>query len=610
MLRLLLGAFRTARSDFERGTNALRAGRMDEALVALQRAVERKPDYPDAHYNLGAVWRSLGKEEAALAAYRRAAELAPGFAQVHADIGSVLRQLRELEEAERSLRRALELQPDHPDALVELAAVYKGRGDWRASIAHLQRAIEVAPHSGRARWAHAVSQIPLLEDSATDLVERRAAFARELAALETWCRTNPVQDVANVVADQQPFYLAYHEISNLGLLTHYGGLSAALMGGWQRAVGLAPPAPRARQGRIRLGIASAHIMNHSVWSALVRGWVERIDPERFELHLFHLGSGRDEQTDRAASLAAAFHGGMRPLLEWAKLIHGSGLDALLYPEIGMDPTTARLAAPRLAPVQATSWGHPETSGLPTIDYYLSAAALEAPGAQANYTEKVELLPGTGSWLPHEAGTAGPVPAAVTEAELRLLCPGTPFKYAARYDALIVEIARRLPRARFFFFRGPPEVLSARLEARMRAAFSSAGVEFERHVVFLPWQSASSFRGVLAASDLYLDTVGFSGFNTALQALCFDLPVVAREGRFLRGRLASGMLQYIGLDELVAGSDEGYVELAVALASDAPRRQALRERIRTAREKLFEDDAPVRALEAFLERAVAAAAGRG
>ena len=72
---------------------------------------------------------------------------------------------------------------------------------------------------------------------------------------------------------------------------------------------------------------------------------------------------------------------------------------------------------------------------------------------------------------------------------------------------------------------------------------------------------------------------------------------------MRGRLASGMLRHIGLDELVATSDAGYVELAVALASDAGRRQNLRQRLRGARERLFEDDAPVRALEAFLERVV-------
>jgi predicted O-linked N-acetylglucosamine transferase (SPINDLY family) len=169
--------------------------------------------------------------------------------------------------------------------------------------------------------------------------------------------------------------------------------------------------------------------------------------------------------------------------------------------------------------------------------------------------------------------------------------------------LLVEIARRVPGGKLVFFRSQPEALSLRLERRLRAAFGRAGLDLERHVVFLPWQHPQAFQAILGAADLYLDTVGFSGFNTALQALRCGLPVVTREGRFMRGRLASGMLRHIGLDELVATSDAGYVELAVALASDAGRRHNLRERLRGARERLFEDDAPVRALEAFLERVV-------
>ena len=70
---------------------------------------------------------------------------------------------------------------------------------------------------------------------------------------------------------------------------------------------------------------------------------------------------------------------------------------------------------------------------------------------------------------------------------------------------------------------------------------------------------------------------------------------------MRGRLASGMLRHIGLGELVTPSDAAYVDLAVALANDAGRRQRLREQLCGARGRLFEDETPVRALEKFFER---------
>jgi len=599
MLRRLFGGRRSAQEEFARGTAAAQAGRMAEGIVALRSAVELKPDYPEAHYNLGAAYRDVGNADAALAAYRRAAELAPNFADVHVDIASLLRERRELEEAERSLNRALALKPAFPEALLELGNVHKGAGDWRAAVEDFRRAVSLAPAFGRARWALAVAQIPMLDDGDTDREERRQAFARELGALEAWAATDP--QAFRAVAEHQPFYLAYHDVSNRELLARYGKLCASLMQGWQQAAGLAVPRRGRRGARIRVGIVSAHISDHSVWLAFVRGWVQRLDARRFEVHLFHLSAKRDAETELAISLAAAFHDGKGGWENWARFIHDSRMDVLLYPEIGMDPATAKLASLRLAPVQATSWGQPQTSGLPTMDYYLSAEALEPADAQAHYSETLELLPGTGCWLPRprDDGVA-PEPKA---SELLLICPGTPFKYAAEHDALLAEIARRVPGGKLVFFRSKPEALANRLERRLRAAFERAGLSFERHVVFLPWQDPQAFRAILAAADLYLDTVGFSGFNTALQAVQAGLPVVTREGRFMRGRLASGMLRHIGLDELVSTSDAGYVELAVALASDAGRRQNLRERLRGARERLFEDDAPVRALEAFLERVV-------
>ena len=118
--------------------------------------------------------------------------------------------------------------------------------------------------------------------------------------------------------------------------------------------------------------------------------------------------------------------------------------------------------------------------------------------------------------------------------------------------------------------------------------------------WIAWQSRGAFRALLRRADLYLDTIGFSGFNTAVHALECGLPIVTREGRFMRGRLASGPLRHIGLPELVAPTDEAYVELAVALAGDRERRKALRARIEAGRARLYRDAAPLDALQRFIE----------
>jgi predicted O-linked N-acetylglucosamine transferase (SPINDLY family) len=103
----------------------------------------------------------------------------------------------------------------------------------------------------------------------------------------------------------------------------------------------------------------------------------------------------------------------------------------------------------------------------------------------------------------------------------------------------------------------------------------------------------------------LDTTGFSGFNTAMQAVEAGTPIIAMKGAFMRGRFASAILRRMELDELVAASANDYVDIASRIGRDAAYRRELRERIAGRRAILFNDEAPVRALEAFLAEAAGA-----
>jgi len=592
----------SAQACFQIGTGLAQRGELEQAIALLRRAIELEPGHAAAHHNLGSACRDRGERQAALGAYREAARLAPKFAEAHYGIGLMLVEERSYEEALASLRRAIELSPRLAEARFQAGNAHMGLGNWQAALGEFKAAIAAQPDYAEARWARAMSHLPAVYGVGTDPAERRRAFAAELKALGKWFAATRRADAYLAVAVHQPFYLAYQEEPNRELLAQYGALCAGQMGLWQSRAGLAPPAKRAR-GKPRIGIVSAHIYEHSVWAALARGWVERL-AARSELHIFHLGTRADAETAFARKRASQFHAGARPFDQWARLIHAAGADLLIYPEIGMDATTAKLASMRLAPVQAASWGHPETTGLPTIEYYLSAEALEPADAQANYTEKLVALPNLGcSLLPAREQSGEFAGLEPSQEELLLICPGTAFKYAPQHDWVLAEIAKRLPSSRLVFFRSRPETLADKLRERLRDSFRRARVDFERHVVFIPWQTPGAFRALLRRAALYLDTIGFSGFNSAVQALECGLPIVAREGRFLRGRLASGPLRHIGLAELVAASDEAYVELAVALAGDLERRGELRRRIESGRERLFRDPAPLDALERFVETVV-------
>ena len=575
-------------------------GQLEEAEQGYRAALAIKPDYLAAYHNLGNLLKDVGRLTEAEQVYRQTLGLDPNVFPTIVNLGNLLKGLGRLEEAEQSYRQALALEPDSAEVHFNLGNVLYQSGRTEEAHQSYRRALAFKPDFAEVRWELTMNQLPPVYEADEEQASRRAAFSRELKALGEWFDSNRTIDGARVVG-APPFYLPYQEENNSGLLSEYGRLCARLMEHWPDRQRL-PSIRHSTGDRVKVGIVSAHVLEHSVWSAIVKGWLTHLDRRRFELCVFHLGSRQDQETAFARSHASHFDLGQRSLYQWAEAVLGQRPDVLIYPEIGMDALTAKLASLRLAPVQVATWGHPETTGLPTIDYYLSAEGLEPPGAQEHYTERLVLLPHLGcSYQPLSVTSAEPDLAGLgidSEAPV-LVCAGTPFKYAPRYDWVLAEIARRLGRCQLVFFAHPPKPVSEKLRQRLRTAFARAQVDFDKHAVFIPWQPRPTFHGLLTRADVYLDTIGFSGFNTAMQAVQCGLPIVTREGRFMRGRFASGILKRMGLSELVAGSEEDYVALTVKLVQDAEYRQSVRTRLEAARPVLFEDLAPIGALEDFL-----------
>jgi protein O-GlcNAc transferase len=204
----------------------------------------------------------------------------------------------------------------------------------------------------------------------------------------------------------------------------------------------------------------------------------------------------------------------------------------------------------------------------------------------------------------------------------LLCPGTPFKYTPEHDHVWVGIAKGLQSAgskrgwtriadrlrgkgkgRLVFFCSKLVHMDELLARRLRRAFEAENVDFDACVCVLPHLERPQFFGLMQQSALLVDTVGFSGFNNALQATEAGLPVLAREHAFMRGRLASGIMRRMELTELVATTDEAFIKAAVELAGDVWKRKELRVEIANRRKILFHDTEAVRALERCLIEAI-------
>ncbi|MBR0347241.1 MAG: hypothetical protein IJI03_18485, partial [Rudaea sp.] len=116
---------------------------------------------------------------------------------------------------------------------------------------------------------------------------------------------------------------------------------------------------------------------------------------------------------------------------------------------------------------------------------------------------------------------------------------------------------------------------------------------------VPRRAYAEYLGAVAAADLVLDSIHFSGGSTSLDVLSLGTPLVTLEGKRMRGRQTAGMLRMLGVEELIAADADAYVELAVGLAADRARRDDLRRRLLAKQDLLFSDARVMPALEAFL-----------
>ena len=337
-------------------------------------------------------------------------------------------------------------------------------------------------------------------------------------------------------------------------------------------------------------------------------WIEEIDRSRFEISFLHLGGLDDAMTERVRRAVDHFEMGDRPIEQWIEVISRQAPHVIVYLELGMHAPTLALATFRLAPVQCVTWGHPQTSGLPTIDYFLSSDLMEPDDGQAYYTETLVRLPNLSvSYTPLKTAdlTLDRSKLFASDDDTLFISCQSIFKYLPKYDSIFPNIAKLAPRSRFLFICRTLDPARRRFEERLSRAFGAHGLDYAKYVVFCQPLPFDQFAGFLRMGDVFLDSIGWSGCNTTLEAIDVDLPIVTLPVGAMRGRHSGAILTMLGVTEGIATSPEDYVAKAAALA-DPIVRQAYRERIRTNKSRLFGDLAPIRALEAFLENAVASA----
>jgi predicted O-linked N-acetylglucosamine transferase (SPINDLY family) len=352
---------------------------------------------------------------------------------------------------------------------------------------------------------------------------------------------------------------------------------------------------------LRVGFISYFFNFHTI-GKLHEGFIRHLDRERFHVTVFRFGPAQDEfgrLIDRSADKVVVLP---KHLDSARRLIAQQALDLLYYTDVGMESITYFLAFSRLAHVQCTGWGHPMTTGIPNLDWFISSVLIEPPGAERHYTEKLALLSVLPTCYERPKTTTPDKPRSafgLADNEHVYLCPQSLFKIHPDFDKTLARILADDPAGRLVLVEGLYPVL----EQNLRARFARLIPDQQMRVHVVPRQAGDDFMHLMAVSDVLLDPPHFSGGNTSLEAFSLGKAVVTLPGPFMRARVTYGMYRQMGLNDCVAKDEADYVRLAVSLANNPRQRGEIERTILEHSPKLFGNLESVRELERFFERAV-------
>jgi protein O-GlcNAc transferase len=574
--------------------------KFEEAIACYDQAIALHPTWIQAINNKGNALQSLFKFEEAIACYDQAIALDNVYEDAYYNKGVSLQHLRKLADAIQNYEKVISLNPSNIDSLNNLGDIYLELDEEYKAKQKYTEAIFIDPNYIAAQLGLVASTIPRIQDPTQSTLNIRAQFEQRLDELTGLIKNvNNPQDI-NIIGLHHPFLLAYHDKNNRSLLQKYGLIYQKLAQPFQEAINQRQPR-KTQKEKISIGIVGSHFYNHSVWGAITKGLLKNLDRSKFTTHLFSTSSKADDETVLAKNSVESFfsHSSLQDLIS---SILEKDIDAIIFPEIGMDKLTIQIASLRLAPIQIAAWGHPETTGIPTIDYFMSGELFEQKNYCENYTEIALPLKNLGCYIEPYSGPIKEVNLfdfGINPDEPRLLCPGAPFKYRPDYDGVLLEISRQNPSAQFIFFEFPNSGAD-RFKQRLLDRFAFEGLQQNiQNLKFIPLLDGPHFRGLMKQMTLYLDTIGFSGFNTALQAIESNLPIITREGDFMRGNLASGLLKCIGMSNLIARDESSYIKLAKDLISNPQLLKECSEVIEKNKSIIFYDTSPMQELEMFL-----------
>lgn len=535
------------------GTLAKQHQQFDIAVRCFERVLATYPEYPNIYYDL--VYTTYKNQS-----YARTVELCDIALQQDATIayfafmkGCAYREQRLYPLAIESFTTVAKIDPNYPELLGIIFGLKTKIGDWE-------------------------NLATLVEQMKTHMDAKQPIAA-------------PFDFVAACDAPQQQLYCAESYLERNGFIEK--PLST-------QPFELIQPA----QSRIKVAYVSADFYNHAT-AVLMAELFEIHDKSRFEIYAYSYGINTED--DWRIRLRKAFEH-FYEVSDWddkaiAEHIQAQHIDIVIDLKGYTTHSRTGIFSYRPAPIQINYIGFPGTMGASFIDYIIADNTLIPPHLESFYSEKIIKMPH--SYQPNDRhrviGTIVPSKTQVGLPETGFVycCFNNPYKVLPDTFAVWMRILHAVPDSVLWLLKDEPET-----EANLKQQATLAGIDASR-LVFADRASLPDHLARHALADLFLDTLPYNAHTTTSDALWAGLPVLTCMGQSFASRVAGSLLNACSLDSLITESMADYERIAIELATQPAKLQAIKSQILANRDSypLFDTQRYAKNLESAFEHIV-------
>jgi len=356
-----------------------------------------------------------------------------------------------------------------------------------------------------------------------------------------------------------------------------------------------------KSSKIKIGFISEFFTRHTI-SKLFKGLIFKLNEKLFDVKVFYLGHKNTidqefldneiiKENLTTISLPKYFKDKIQTILN-------ESLDIIFYPDIGMSTELYYLTFLRLAPKQITSWGHPETTGNPNIDYFLSSKLLETSDydPQKHYSEKLVLS----DFLPMYFYK--PIIPKISDDEISksniYSCPQTLFKIHPEFDEIIIKILKEDSKAIIYLINDKEKILARKILQRIKNKNS----QYLDRIKFLDKMNVENYIHHCGRSSVLLDPFYFGAGNSFHESMFYGTQTVSMPTNYLKSRIVLGAYKQMKIDNppIVHNADD-YINKAISLANMSPKSILERKKYysKCADNNLFHNENAVQSIEKIL-----------